>query len=115
MITPYVSQQPVNDFGLRFPGLLYGVTLAASAEQHFTVPGVAPYYKVVFSYSVGSAAADVWVAFNATSALPGSSIAAITGELNPVCHEVKAGDVLSFKSAGTPSVGFVFYALQTPN
>ena len=39
MITPYTSQQPVDDFGLRFANLLYNVSLAATTDTTLTIPG----------------------------------------------------------------------------
>lgn len=114
MITSYTAQQPVTDFGLRFAGSKWGAKLVQNAEQHFTVPGIASRYKAVFHFSFG---ASVWVADNATAAVAGSTFASGTSELNPVCREVVAGDVLSFVTADTAGayVNVVFYAVGSPN
>lgn len=116
-IAPYVSQQPVDDFGLRF-GLNYTASLAATTDTTLTVPGVAPRYKVLIKCETGS---QVWVALNGTAAVPaGGSFAASTSELltnaTPICREVKAGDVLHFYTAtASTDVGVTFFGLQTTN
>src|SRR5271154_4348287 len=95
MITPYISQQPVDDFSLRFADLKYSVALAASTDTTLTIPGTAPSYKALIKVPYN---AVVWVALNATAAVPvGDTLAVVTSELvavNPLCREVKAGDVL---------------------
>lgn len=118
MITPYISQQPVDDFGLSFPGLKYSATLAATTDTSLTIPGIAPRYKAVIKCEPSG---EVWVALNGTAAVPGgSSFAATTSELltegQRICHEVKAGDVIHFFSVtATTDVSVVLYALNTPN
>ena len=117
MITPYISQQPVDDFGARFANLLYSVALAASTDTTLTIPGNAPSYKALIKVPYN---AVVWVALNATAAVPaGDTLAAVTSELvavNPLCREVKAGDVLHFISAtATTEVSVVLYAIGTNN
>lgn len=118
MITPYVSQQPVDDFGLRFAGLKYSASLAATTDTTLTIPGVAHTYKAVIKVENNGL---VWVALNATAAVPaGSTFAATTSELindaKSLCREVRAGDVLHFitATAGT-DVSVVLYALGTNN
>lgn len=112
---PYVAQNPVDDFGLRFSNLKYSATLAASTDTTLTVPGTAPRYKAVIKVENN---ADVWVALNATAAIPaGGTFAATTSELVNgnyyICREVLAGDVLHFfTAAANTDVSVVFYALQ---
>jgi len=117
-LTPYLSQQPVDDFGLPFAGVKYNATLAITSDTTLTVPGVAPRYKAVMKCEP---AGYVWVALNATAAAPvGGSFASTTSELltesQELCREVKAGDVLHFFSGtATTDVSVVLYALGTPN
>ncbi|CAB4127706.1 hypothetical protein UFOVP93_44 [uncultured Caudovirales phage] len=117
MITPYISQQPVDDFGLIFPSLKYSVSLAETTDTTLTIPGAAPKYKALMKTSYNGV---VWVALNATAAVPaGDTLAAVSSELldsNPLCREVKAGDVLHFytETANT-IVSVVLYAIGTNN
>lgn len=118
MITPYVSQQPVDDFGLRFADLKFSASLAATTDTTLTVPGNAGRYKAVIKVENNGL---VWVANNETAAVPaGSTFQSTTSELindaKSLCREVKAGDVLHFytATAGT-DVSVVLYALGTNN
>lgn len=108
---PYLSDQPVDDFGLSMANHMYDTLLAASTEQTLTVPGDAPRYKAVLSFG---ASGDVWVGVNNTATEPGGAFAATQSRLNPRCIEVRAGDELHFISANanTP-VSVAFYALRT--
>ena len=117
MITPYISQQPVDDFSLRFEDLLYSVSLAETTDTALTIPGTAPKYKAVMKTSYNGV---VWVALNATAAVPaGDTLAAVSSELlasNVLCREVKAGDVLHFITATANTVvSVVLYAVGTNN
>jgi len=116
--TPYLSQQPVDDFGLRFANLKYNASLAATTDTTLTVPSDAQRYKAVMKVENNGL---VWVALNATAAVPvGGTFASTTSELindaKSLCREVKAGDVLHFytATAGT-DVSVVFYSLGTNN
>lgn len=117
MLTPYTSQQPVNDFGLGFPSLKYSASLAATTDTTLTIPGAAQRYKAVIKVDANL----VWVALNATAAVPaGTSFASTTSELisdnDTLCREVKAGDVLHFFTAtATTNVSVVLYSLGTNN
>ena len=117
-ITPYISQQPVDDFGLRFAGAKYSCTVAITSDTTLTVPGTAPSYKALIKCMP---AGKVWVALNATAAVPaGNTFASTTSEIltenQPICREVVAGDVIHFYSAtATTDVSVVFYALRTNN
>ena len=117
MITPYISQQPVDDFGSRFANLKYSAALAATTDTTLTIPGNAPSYKAIIKVDANV----VWVALNATAAVPaGMSFASTTSELvsdnTPLCREVKSGDVLHFYTAtATTNVSVVLYAIGTNN
>ena len=97
----------------------YTTTLAGSTEATLTIPatksvgsiGIATNeWLAEFSYSDG---AVVWVANNATAAVPaGATLAASTSELNPRYKRVKAGDIISVISAGTPSLSIALYSIQ---
>jgi hypothetical protein len=112
--TPYTSLHQNDDFGLTVSNLKYTATLAASTEETLTVPGTDPRYKLIMR---AEADATVWFANNGTAAVPaGGDIEASTSEMIPVngqlCREVKAGDVLSFITAGTNiDISLVFYAI----
>ena len=118
MATPYTAQQPVSDYSLRFASLLYSAALAATTDTTLTVPGIAPKYKAVIKCKSGS---DVWVALNATAAVPaGTTFASTTSELltnaTPICREVNAADVIHFYTAtATTDVSVVFYAVGSNN
>ena len=115
-VAPYLSQQPVDDFGLRFSELKYSVALAATTDTTFTVPGTASRYKAIIKVKN-----NTWVASNATAAVPaGSSFAATTSELilntDPLGREVKAGEVLHFYTAtASTDVSIVLYSIGTNN
>lgn len=118
MIRPYTSQQPVDDFGLLFASLKYSASLASATDTTLTIPGKAQRYKAVIKVENNGL---VWVALNATAAVPaGSTFAASTSELindaKSICREVSAGDVLHFitATAGT-DVSVVLYAIGTNN
>lgn len=118
MITPYTSQQTVNDFGLLFSNLKFNASLAATTDTTFTIPGQAQRYKALIKVENNGL---VWVALNATAAVPvGATFAATTSELvsdnATLCREVKAGDVLHFFTAtAATDVSVVLYAVGTNN
>lgn len=113
---PYVSAQPVNDFGLTTSKIKFSATLALGSEQTITVPGDSPRYKAIFRVEPGPNR-EVWYALNETAEVPaGSTFVSTTSELIPVCREVKAGDVLHFISdLADVQVSVVFYSLNTNN
>lgn len=115
--TPYIAQQPVTDFSLRFADLKYSATLAATTDTTLTIPGNAPRYKALIKVKN-----NTWIANNATAAVPaGATFAATTSELvsssaPPICREVKAGDVLHFFTAtASTDVSVVLYAVGSNN
>jgi hypothetical protein len=123
MTVPYLSQQPIDDFGLRFSDIKFSSFLSIGVEQTLVVPGVARRYKVIIKS--GAPSLSVWAALNQTAAAPaGAPIAATTSELIPpsgsICREVKAGDIIHLKSAdpfatgllGAP-VSVLFYSIGT--
>lgn len=109
-----------NGFGLAFSDTKYSATLAAAGEKTITVPqgntlgsGISTAthkFLAIFSFQPG---ANVWVALNATAAVPASaSFTTTTSELNPTARYVSAGDVIHFVTADTTAdVGVTFYAL----
>jgi hypothetical protein len=103
---------------LYFSNLKYSASLAATTDTTLTVPTKAQRYKAIIKVENNGL---VWVALNATAAIPaGGTFAATTSELitdaKSLCREVKAGDVLHFftSTAGT-DVSVVFYAVGTNN
>ena len=128
MTTNYVidkNKNGVNGFGLPFCTSVYSVTLQATTDTSVAVPltsalGAPTAYTnnkfmAVFSYSLAPAAiaADVFVALNATAAVPaGAGFVLTTSELNPTAKVVKSGDTIHVISAGTPNVTIAFYAIQ---
>jgi len=118
MVTPYLAQQTVTDFGSRFSNLNYSATLAINTDTTLTVPGNAPKYKALMKCAP---AGEVWVCVGATAAKPaGASFAAVTSEMlngaYPLCREVKAGEVLHFySSTATTDVSVSFFAVGTNN
>jgi len=56
-----------NGFGLQLSTSNYSVTLTASTDTTVTVPSDASVYLAVCGYTSGD---DVWVAVNATAAVP---------------------------------------------
>ena len=113
--------QGVNGFGSPFSDTIYTAALAAATATALTIPGKASIgmgsatsykntYLAVFSYAP---AAKVWVANNATAAVPGgAAFAASTSELNPISKKVKAGDVLSFICTAGADVSVALYSTQ---
>ncbi|HMF70693.1 MAG TPA: hypothetical protein VK616_04440 [Flavitalea sp.] len=118
MVTPYIAQQPVDDFGSRFADLKFSASLAATTDTGLTIPGAAQRYKALIKIETSGL---VWVAINETAAVPaGATFAATTSELitddKCICREVKAGDVLHFITAGTGiDVSVVLYSIGTNN
>jgi len=114
MVTPYLAQQSVNDFGALVSAQKFSATLAPATDTAFLVPGDSPRYKVVIR-SVG----PTWFAVNQVAESPaGAAFALSTSELNSlegVCHEVKANDVLHFLSTAGTQVSLVFYSLNSNN
>lgn len=116
-IYSYIKGQ--NGFGLPFSNTAYSATIGAGVETSLTVPtGSAmgapeanAYNKfiAVFDYST----TDVWVALNATAAVPaGAAFALTSSELTPAGKYVRAGDVLHFISTAGAAVSVTFYAIQ---
>ena len=112
-----------NDFGLIPSDTNYSATLMANTDTTVTVPSSSslgghnttnlPNLMAVFYYK-NTAGNTVWVAKNATAAVPaGSTFALTTSQANPVSWQVKAGDVLHFITAGTSiDVNVTFYWLS---
>jgi hypothetical protein len=120
MLTPYTSQQPVDDFGLRFSNLQVSASLAATTDTAWTIPNAAPRYKAIINSS-----GAVWVALqpkgtpSIVAAVPvGASFATTTSELvsGKLCRDVRAGDTLHFfTSTASTNVSIVLYSEYTNN
>jgi len=100
-----------NGFGLPFTINAKSAVLAATVEQHFTVPSSSTNWIAVFGYTPGS---EIWVDGITTAVAPTGAFAATTAELNPSARAVSAGDVLSFITSDTdsPVVSVLFYAIS---
>lgn len=114
-LTPYTSQQPVDDFSLRFADIIYSVTLSPNTDVPLTIPGSAPSFKMVVK-----ASSEAWMAQNTVALLPGTAPFAQKGSemINAgyvVCREVAAKDVIHFISAAAVDVNVMLYALRTNN
>jgi len=121
--TPFAMSMDINGFngfGIQFAVDNYSATLATTTDTTLACPltstlGGASSQKAnkfiaIFSYTPG---ASVWVANNATAAVPGgASFASTTSTLNPSARQVQAGDTLHFYTSDTgAAVGVTFYAL----
>jgi hypothetical protein len=118
-----VNRGGVNGWGQPFCDTIFTATLGAGAETTLTVPAKAGLgvpssnqfnkFLAVFSVQDG---AKVWVAVNATAAVPaGAAFAASTSEMiNPAasCKYCKTGDILHFVSAAAADISVAFYAIQ---
>ena len=113
MITPYLSQQPIDDFGLPEPSLKFSATLSATTNTQLTVPGDTRAYKVVIRVENGG---EVWFSVGDDAAAPaGASFAATSSELitgdEKTSRQLRAGQVRNFFSTGTPSISVVFFGI----
>jgi hypothetical protein len=112
MTTRFLLNKDVNgaiSYALPFADVKKGVVLASGVEQHFTMPVDSPKYEIHFAYESG---ASVWVAKNATAALPTGTLADINSELNPIGRVVNAGNTISLiTNNDTCEVGVMIYAL----
>lgn len=113
----------VNGFGLPFCSQIFTVTLGAAADTTLAVPASAAMgvpasnqfnkWVAVMKYARSVAASPVFVANNATAAVPaGAAFAASTSEIEPDAKHVKTGDTLHFICAAAAHVSVAFYAVQ---
>ncbi len=91
--------------------------LVANTAITWTVPGTSnQLYRAHFSVSTS---ADVWVSNNGTATVPTSNT--VTGTVNQERIDVnfnryvQGGDILSFKSNGTPQVGVSLLEVMNTN
>ncbi len=123
---PNKSIQGINGFGLPFCDTIYSVTLAASTDTSVTVPAQTPMGAIAANQKnkyvavVTASAADVYMAVNATAAVPvGDTFALVSSGMlpnaQPYARYVNANDVLHFITAGADiSVTVEFYAMGEP-
>jgi len=122
MITPYIAQPPVDDFGQRSASLKLSGNFSSGSNHSFTVPGSANVYKALIKCQTDpTSICRVWMAINETAEV--ASVGAFsftTSELLTssyyVCREVRSGDVLDFHiEASNTSINVSLYALGTNN
>lgn len=102
--------QGYNAYAPQFSTDNFSATLVNGVPESLTIPSNFKLWIVVFSYGPGT---NVWVANNATAAIPvGATFASSTSFLNPGARMVKAGDVLSLITDNTTSdVAVALYAI----
>ena len=107
-----------NDFGQQFSSQSYEAAVAATTNTTLTVPNftgigkandINPKIFALFGYASG---ATVFVANNA-SAIPtlAASFTQSGVAINPICREVKGGDVLNFYSVVGGNMSVTFFAI----
>jgi hypothetical protein len=115
MVSPYLAQQTVDDFGHRFSDIKFSVDLDPSTNTILTIPDDSKRYKMVIKAFPFDG--FVWVALNATATPPsGNSFASTSSEclsLFVTCREVVAGDQINFFSTNVnpQAVSVVLYSL----
>lgn len=92
-----------NAFGIIPSYDVYAGGLAATVEQHFTVPSNYEYWLAIFTFTPG---ANIWVDFAGTATVPSTTLAAVSTVLNPAGRQVKAGSVISLITADTDTPWF---------
>lgn len=110
-----------NGFGLKPSDTNISVTLTASTDTTFTVPGSGAIGSVnwqtkaswlaIFSIDPGD---SVWVSINASASAPaGNTFASTSSFLNPAAIEVQQGDVIHcFTTQTGVDVSVRFYSLS---
>src|ERR1044071_3193458 len=107
-----MTKAPVTNYQRNFKDTMpfsntcMSAVLSASTALPWTVPGdSSQIFRAAFRSSF---TAEVWVGYNVTATIPTSNTATATPnqEFIPLLEPkyVKGGDVLSFISAGTPSI-----------
>jgi hypothetical protein len=96
----------------------YSATLTSGGNATVTVPNNFQEWIVSFSYQPGS---DMWVAYNATAAVPaGATFATTTSELLPGARAINAYQAdgvtrstinIYNNTASSQDVGVIFYAI----
>jgi hypothetical protein len=102
------DEQGLNTYARPSSTNMYSTTLTAATEATVTVPSNFQNWIAYFSYE---AAKNVWVAINATAAVPaGATLVASNSALNPESKVVKEGDVIHIITAdATTDVGIELY------
>jgi hypothetical protein len=116
------SKQGVNGWGLQCCGTVYSATLTANTDTTIAVPLISamgtPTQTLNKFYAVITCTPSIntYYCINAVAAVPaGANFAPVTSPLVPngyIAKLVKAGDVLHFISAGTPSITIEFWTVQ---
>ena len=95
-------------FELPVSDVIIGFSLVANTPTTITIP--ANMTRAFFSFAVGT---DVIVDYKTTAAIPGTSPALRTSELNPVArYRLVPGNTLSFVS---PTTSYVYVSFFTNN
>ena len=130
MTTQYRYQnevKTVTDFGQLPCSQIFSATLAATTDTALTIPGGGILGNMTSQLNANKVLAvvrvsegdEVWVAVNATAAVPaGASFASTTSEVitcqNVYAKYLSVGDELHFYTAGsTTSVSVAIYALNS--
>jgi hypothetical protein len=97
-----------NGFGIDFCDDSYSMIMAPNVAQSIVVPINYKTWIAIFTYTPGS---SVWVANNATAAVPVGAVSITTSQLNPTARRVRAGDTLSLitSDATNDQVSVCFY------
>jgi hypothetical protein len=121
--TPYLADQPVDDFGLEFASLKFLALLPPQLNRSLTIPGDAQRYKALIKVEAEEQIAAVFVAINGVAEMPAGNVWApstsemIVGQGQKLCREVVAGDVIDFYSDNLVDVAasVSLWALETVN
>jgi hypothetical protein len=92
-----------NAFGIIPTYDIFAGALAASTEQHFTVPSTFQYWLAIFTFSPG---ANVWVDFSGTASVPSSTVGEVSVVLNPSGRQVFQGSTISLITADSTNPWF---------
>jgi hypothetical protein len=119
MITPYLAQQPVDDFGFNFSKLIFNALVPGGSQEPIIIPSFARRYKAIMSTpSLGA----ILVSVNDLVIPPSSPTFVLSNAeslplFGSLCREVKSGDTLYFYNSGTDPtlVQVVFYSIGQNN
>jgi len=103
MVQKFILSRDINGYpsvGVPAPSVNYTAALTSGGgEDNITVPSSADHWVARMGYESGS---SVWVAINATAALPaGATFAASDSMMKPAELSVNAGDTISMITGDT--------------